>query len=359
MIIIMIIQLLLLMVMIILLSLSWRSSNTVSLSICLVHFYPLGGRLATQKFPDDHASLIFVDCTKGPGARILHASPDISASDLLSPTGHVSPAVRCLFDLSEVKVTELLDGIFIGFTMSHSVADGTSFLHFVSALSEVFLTRSDTMIKKPILKPFFPDVHGPTLKLRYLDPEEFVTRLDPGPLRERIFHFSQASMAALKAKANEECGPDEKSNCTFAINSRLRFGPPFSEDYFGNFVSGAQISCTVGELFGHNLGWPAMTVYKHLAAQDYKAVRWFVEMCVKASFVAKPSSKPNRVLIGWSTKFDIPLAVLSGYGNIFDGNVTVNQGREGEGSVDLQIRLRSETMSALESDEKLMSYVCY
>uniref|UniRef100_A0A7C9DRQ3 Uncharacterized protein n=1 Tax=Opuntia streptacantha TaxID=393608 RepID=A0A7C9DRQ3_OPUST len=35
-----------------------------SLSLCLVHFCPLAGQLATQKFPDDHASLIFVDCTK-------------------------------------------------------------------------------------------------------------------------------------------------------------------------------------------------------------------------------------------------------------------------------------------------------
>ena len=124
----------------------------------------------------------------------------------------------------------------------------------------------------------------------------------------------------------------------------------------------------MGELLGYDLGWAALTAHKRLAAQDDKAVRRFVEMCVKASFVAKPSSKPNRVLIAWSTKFDMygaefgfgrPLAVLSGYGNIFDGKVTANQGREGEGSVDLQIGLRPETMSALESNKELMSYVSY
>ena len=126
-----------------------------SLALALVHFYPLAGRFETTKYEDEHACWIFLDCTKGPGARLIHASyVDVSVSDILSSTD-VHPAVRSFFDLGEriinydghtkallsIQVTELLDGVFIGFSMNHSVVDGTSFVHFVNSLSEIF--RSD------------------------------------------------------------------------------------------------------------------------------------------------------------------------------------------------------------------------
>ncbi|KNA06369.1 hypothetical protein SOVF_181650, partial [Spinacia oleracea] len=46
--------------------------------------------------------------------------------------GHTRP-------LLSIQVTELLDGVFIGFTMNHSIADGISLWHFISTLSEIFL----------------------------------------------------------------------------------------------------------------------------------------------------------------------------------------------------------------------------
>ncbi|KMS96514.1 hypothetical protein BVRB_9g224550 [Beta vulgaris subsp. vulgaris] len=56
-----------------------------SLSLALVHFYPLAGRFATRKYPDEHACSVFVDCTKGPGARLIHAfAVDVTISDIMS-----------------------------------------------------------------------------------------------------------------------------------------------------------------------------------------------------------------------------------------------------------------------------------
>lgn len=57
-----------------------------SLSLALVHFYPLAGRFVLQKYPDEHACSISIDCSKGPGARIIHASSlNFSVSDINHP----------------------------------------------------------------------------------------------------------------------------------------------------------------------------------------------------------------------------------------------------------------------------------
>lgn len=58
-----------------------------SLSIALVHFYPLADQFVTNKSEEEHACLIFIDCTKGPEARLIHAKyADLSVSDILSST---------------------------------------------------------------------------------------------------------------------------------------------------------------------------------------------------------------------------------------------------------------------------------
>ena len=76
---------------------------------------------------------------------------DLSVSNILSSTD-VHPEVRSFFALGDkmvnydghtkpllsVQVAELLEGVFIGFTMNHIVADVTSFIHFVSSLSEIY-----------------------------------------------------------------------------------------------------------------------------------------------------------------------------------------------------------------------------
>ncbi|XP_021753453.1 uncharacterized acetyltransferase At3g50280-like [Chenopodium quinoa] len=128
-----------------------------SLSIALVHFYPLAGRFVTERYPDEHACCIYIDCNKGRGARLIYVTAlDVTVSDIVSSTD-VPPIVRSFFELGDImvnhdghtrallsiQVTELLDGVFIGFTMNHSVGDGTSFLHFISVLSEIFWSEEN------------------------------------------------------------------------------------------------------------------------------------------------------------------------------------------------------------------------
>ncbi|XP_021738764.1 uncharacterized acetyltransferase At3g50280-like [Chenopodium quinoa] len=408
----------------------------ISLSQSLVHFYPLAGQLATQKFHDEHAIWVYVDCTTGPGVRLIHAvvNTDLTISDLLSSTD-IHPIVPCLFDLGEkavnhdghtrpllsIQVTELLDGVFIGFTLNHSVADGNSLWHFISSLSEIFLQFKDenhsnnvtyneatkfqsdlsnniVISRKPIFcKPLLPEGYGPIINLPYFEPDEFVSRFDPGILRERIFHISSKAMSMLKAKANEECEnindhnvissfqalcafiwisitrvrnlePSLMTICPFPLNWRARITPPLSQECFGNYVEGLQCACKVGDLLGHGLGSAALLIQQSVEAVDDSKIRQRLCSYVKAPFLAKTGStyyEPNGVLIGGSARFDMygpefglgkAVAVLAGYSNKADGKVTVNPGREG-GSLDLEICLKPETMNALESDEEFMSFV--
>ncbi|XP_021753446.1 uncharacterized acetyltransferase At3g50280-like [Chenopodium quinoa] len=237
-----------------------------------------------------------------------------------------------------------------------------------------------TVSRKPIYKPYFPEGYGPIIKLPYLEPDEFVSRFDPGVLRERIFHFSVKAMSMLKAKANKECDnvtrvrnlePSIKTICSYSLNWRTRITPPFSQECFGNYIKGVQCASKVGDLLGLGLGSTALLIRQSVESIDDTEIRKHLHNLAKAPFVAQTGSKsayyePNGVLIAGSAKFDMygpefglgkAVAVLAGYANKDDGKVTLNPGREGGGSVDADISLKPETMNALESDEEFMSFV--
>ncbi|GAB2293788.1 hypothetical protein Dimus_028001 [Dionaea muscipula] len=394
-----------------------------SLAFTLNHFYPLAGQLSTRVLDDDdeHSSLIFIDPIKGPGAKLIHASLDMTVSDILSPVDVPRVVVHSFFDhdravnhdghrrpLLSVQVTELIDGIFIGCSMNHVVADGTSFWHFFNSWSEIhmMMIRSaaninyDSISRPPMIKPRWSvDGTDPSsIKLPFVDPDEFVRPYEAPPLRERIFHFSSRSMAAIKAKANDgildhmnrmmmisslqalsalvwRCiirarglRSEDETSCRLAINNRPRLEPPVSRDYFGNLVQTVRGVTTAGELLQHDLGWAANMLHQAVVRHDDKAVRDTCEAWVKMKsplvYQLGTYFEPEKsVMMGSSPRFDMygnefglgkAVAVLSGYGNKFDGKVTTYPGFEGRGSVDLEICLSPSSMAALESDDEFM-----
>ncbi|MBA0671168.1 hypothetical protein Goklo_024900 [Gossypium klotzschianum] len=186
-----------------------------SLSIALLHFYPLAGRLATKIEQNPKSHSVFVDCKNSPGAKFIHAAVDLSVSDIVSPT-YVPLVVQSFFDhdrainydghtrpLLSIQVTELVDGVFIA--------------------------QGDTKIKisgSPMLERWFPEGNnGPLLTLPFTHQNEFITRFETPHVLERIFHFS--------AKARRlPC--EIVTCCMLAINTRSRLEPPLSPNYFGN-----------------------------------------------------------------------------------------------------------------------------
>ncbi|KAK0576892.1 hypothetical protein LWI29_024926 [Acer saccharum] len=192
-----------------------------SLSLTLVHFYPLAGRFKTVKSEDTKSCLVFVDLNDSPGAKLIHASLDMTVSDIVSPT-YVPLVVQSLFDhdrainhdghnspLVTIQVTDLADGIFIGCSLNHVLGDGTSYWNFFQAYSETFqaLGSSSTtsMISRPpIVKRWFPDGHDPIISLPFTHQKEFLSRYEAPEILERYFHFTAESVAKLKARANSE-----------------------------------------------------------------------------------------------------------------------------------------------------------
>ncbi|KAL6317282.1 hypothetical protein AAG906_030035 [Vitis piasezkii] len=353
-----------------------------SLALTLDHFYPLAGRLATKKEDSPPSYVVFVDCNNSPGAKFIHAAADMTISDILSPI-YVPQVIQSFFDhdrvinhdghtlsLLSIQVTELVDGIFIGCSINHSMVDGTSFWHFFNAWSEVFTAQeknsSISLSRPPILKRWFPDGYGPIINLPFTHHDEFISRFEAPVLRERIFHFSSESIAKLKAKANAQCNSNKISSfqalsalvwrsitrarcfpheqvtsCRLATGNRTRLDPPLPENYFGNSIQTAVV--------GHT----------------DKAVRGWLESWFQSHFIYQLGLffDPNSVMMGSSPRFNKygiefglgkGLAVRSGYAHKFDGKVSCYPGREGGGSIDLEVCLPPNSMSALESNQEFM-----
>ncbi|XP_057522298.1 uncharacterized acetyltransferase At3g50280-like [Amaranthus tricolor] len=395
-----------------------------SLSIALLHFHPLAGCLATKKYADEHCSWIYVDSNKGPGARFILAQTDsltMSLSNILSSFSDVVPLTRTLFDLGErgivnydghyrallsVQVTQLVDGVFVGFTMNHSVADATTLWHFIETLSEIYdldATNScPAMISRvPMYRTSFPEGISPNIKLPYVHPDEFISRFDLGvQLRKRIFQFSAETIASLETKVIAECSNDSISispfnclaalvwksitkarnepydmltTCYLVVNSRPHYNPPLCQEYFGNYSMMARGQCKTGQLHENSLGWAAMVLEQAVKAQDDQAARAAFKSYVKSPFVAQPGwssstfgSNGPIIIGGLPSRFDMneprfglgrTIAVRDGQTNKDDGKVMANPGRDGGRSVELEICLTADTMISLLLDQDFMSYV--
>nr|CAD1843252.1 unnamed protein product [Ananas comosus var. bracteatus] len=101
-----------------------------SLSVALLHFYPLAGRLVTEEDRDADGEVkstsVYIDCD-GQGAEFVHAAADgIKVADVLALSGDLPEFLRDFFKLDgavnhdghfspllSVQLTELADGVFL------------------------------------------------------------------------------------------------------------------------------------------------------------------------------------------------------------------------------------------------------
>ncbi|WOG87657.1 hypothetical protein DCAR_0206888 [Daucus carota subsp. sativus] len=379
-----------------------------SLSVTLVHFYPLAGRLVTKKEESPQSYVVFIDCVNSPGARFVHAKVDLMISDILSPT-YVRSVIESFFDhnrainhdghkvsLLTVQVTELKDGVFIGCSLNHSVIDGTSYWHFFNTLSEVFMKDIDDegleITRPPIHERWVPDGYDPVISLPFTHTDQFLSRHDAPELKQRIFQFQAAALARLKAKANAKCinksttisslqalsalmwrcmtrvrglPHDQITGCKLAMNNRARLHPPLSQNYFGNCIQVVRATTTAGNLLINDFEWAALLVHKTVAEQDDKALKNFIADWLQSPSVYQPGQFFDRcsIMIGGSPRFDMfgnefglgkAVAIRSGCADKFDGKVSLYPGTEGGGSMDLDIFLPPHFMTALECDEEFL-----
>ncbi|CAN0909651.1 Uncharacterized acetyltransferase At3g50280 [Linum grandiflorum] len=370
-----------------------------SLSHTLTLFPPLAGRLST----DPTTAAVYIACNDS-GADFLHASaPSISVLDIIgsvrgpefvngffamdrtvSYQGHHRPILA-------VQVTELADGVFVGCSVNHSVTDGTSFWNFFNTFAQVSrgvkwisslpdFTRDDTC----------PLMTSAVLRLPQGGPR--VTFDETAPLSERIFRFSREAVLKLKATVNGNNNNKEISSfqslcalvwravtkarnlsasktTTFrmAVNCRHRVNPKMDALYFGNAIQSIPTYASAGDVTSRELRWLAERLNENVSAYNDATVRRVV-----SEWEENPRCFPlgnldgASMTMGSSPRFPMydndfgwgrPLAVRSGKANKFDGKMSAFPGREGGGTVDLEVVLSPETMDAIEADEEFMQFV--
>ncbi|XP_074313208.1 putative acetyltransferase At3g50280 [Silene latifolia] len=389
-----------------------------SLSHALVYYYPLAGRFTTVTYPDEHALSIHVDCNKGPGVRFIHASClGATVADIAGHTAYTLPLIRSFIDLGEtgvvnydghtrallnLQVTELKDGVFIGFGLNHSIADGVSFMNFLNCLSEISLSETSDKLdisvsSIPILKPYIPDGCNLLQKLPYLEEKEFISRVKNDPrLQEKFFHFSPLSISNLKKRVNSEWpeglgkvssfqslaaltwisinraqkAPAQKiAVCLIQMDCRSRFNPPLSLAQFGNPRQTLVLNQDVGELIENGLTHAAMVIHQGITGYDHEVATEKMTEFMKNPFVIRLDEDfanfehINLTPFAWATRFNIygvdfglgkPVAVPTGDNDKKEGIVFTKAARDG--GVDFEVSLFPESMIALESDREFMEY---
>ncbi|KAJ0235306.1 N-hydroxycinnamoyl/benzoyltransferase-like protein [Hirschfeldia incana] len=384
-----------------------------SLATTLVHFYPLAGRLSTLRTDNPRSHSVFVDCNNSPGAGFIHAKSDLTVADIVG-SKHVPLVVQSFFDhhkavnldgqtisLLSVKVTELVDGVFIGLSMNHSIGDGSSFWQFFNSLSYIFSSHEEDTIdtnnnnslfclKNP---PIFREATGPICTLPFSPLDESITRSESPVFKERIFHFSSETVRSLKSMANQDCGTtmisslqsltafiwrsitrarkapnDQETTCRFAAGNRSRLSPPLPTNHFGVYISVTSTTARTCNLLENGLGWAALKLHRAVTEHSGEKIASGINRWLKSPYVLQPErvSDPNLVHMGSSPRFDKygcefgmgkAVAVRSGCNGKYDGKVSAYPGRDGGGSIDLEVCLLPEFMEALESDQEFMSFV--
>lgn len=212
-----------------------------SLSTTLHFFPPLAGRLIIVHDDNNNSttttSSVSILCNNS-GAVFVHAvADDLSVGDILRPL-YTPRIVHSFFPLNGVRnyqgtsqpllavqVTELLDGVFVGCTINHVVADGTSFWHFFNSWSEISRGSGRLSLSRPPMfqRWFLDGIIDCPVRIKKLQLDDHETRnldvISHGQQEERVFHFSKHKVAELKAKANAMVAGAGSNNNKMKISS--------------------------------------------------------------------------------------------------------------------------------------------
>lgn len=152
-----------------------------------------------------------------------------------------------------------------------------------------------------------------------------------------------------------------------AVNCRHRLEPRLEPLYFGNAIQSIPTVALVGDVLSNDLHWSADLLHQNVVAHDDATVRRGVKDW-ESNPRLFPLGNPDgaSITMGSSPRFPMydndfgwgrPVAVRSGKANKFDGKISAFPGREGGGSVDLEVVLAPATMAGVETDVEFMQYV--
>ncbi|OIW02234.1 hypothetical protein TanjilG_23942 [Lupinus angustifolius] len=368
-----------------------------SLSSTLAFFPPLAGRLVIVPHDEDNTVSSHILCNNA-GALFVHAvvSDNTCVSDILH-SKYVPSILHSFFPLSgaknyqgtshpllAVQITELVDGIFIGISINHLVADGTSLWHFINSWAEIS-RGCDVVSKLPLLEHWF--LHPNRCPIRFPFNEEDQTENSEDCTNyERVFHFTKEKIAEIKSKANEEAGTDKISSlqallthlwrtvirnqqldpekeCHYflVIGVRERIVPPLPDSYFGNALVIDGIRMKAGELLLEGgLGKGALEMHKMIASYSDEKLKILYESWVRPQSISEAGGLSNMLGTSSSPRFNVygndfgwgkPVAVRNGMP--MNRVSTLFAGAE-EGSIDIMVCLPYEVLEAIGNDPHFM-----
>ncbi|XP_057800844.1 protein ENHANCED PSEUDOMONAS SUSCEPTIBILITY 1-like [Salvia miltiorrhiza] len=380
-----------------------------------LHFFPtLVGRLATARSDDGSATCFFLDCGHRDGGVVfIHAETSgLTVADVNESSNSGPGVVPSLFPLAgvynkdgashpllAVQVTDLADGLFVGWTVNHLVADGTAFWHFLNSWAEIS-RGAESISKLPILSRDQVNLDLVGARDIYIRDEHLAMNENisadqsAAELSERVFRLTKEKVAKLKARANEEMeGSNGKisslqaviahlwrsiircrsvaalEETTFEIpmGARQRMSPPLPDEYFGNAVFPGIVTLNAGKVAGNGLGWTAWQINRMVASANgaEKVKEFYSSWAKEPKFLQFDAIPTNHFILINSPRFDVygndfgwgpPVAARSGRGSSFDGRITVSAGLD-EGSLDVEVCLLKETLSAMAEDVEFMEFV--
>ncbi|CAA7056874.1 unnamed protein product [Microthlaspi erraticum] len=381
-----------------------------SLSLALKVFYPFAGRLLKTDNDEDSTASFCVDCD-GSGVKFVHASAKaVSVSDVLEPEGGNVPGfIRSFFPANGVRssegisesliafqVTELKDGVFIGFGYNHMIADGSSFWSFFNTWSDICSTGFDRKNFPPLLlRGWFLDGIDYPIRVpisETVSPVRIVNSSSPD-LQEKVFRFTSRNISELKSKANGEVSSDDRKisslqaisahmwrsiirnsdlkpeqgiHCKLLMDMRRRLNPPLEKECFGNVVGFATATTTAGEMLNNGLGWAGLQINKAVGSQTNEEFREFAEDWVKKPKIPHNVAVSNSIVVASSPWFNVygndfgwgkPIAVRAGPGNTSDGKLIVYPGVE-EGNIEIQTCLSPRVLEKLSNDAEFLKHAC-
>ncbi|KAK1393268.1 hypothetical protein POM88_012324 [Heracleum sosnowskyi] len=350
-----------------------------SLSLALQHYFPLAANLVTpttynstcistkptiRYLDGDSVSLTVAEYNADFIRLTGNQSRDIDELSCLAP--RLSPAVQehsqngeCEVQVSPVLAIQVTyfpgQGICVGITNSHAVADGSTLFNFIRAWGSIakcsFMDVSDDALLENCSKLFKLPFHDRSvikdpkgLAGMYISQREnhFHSHVPPvvapAPAKKvratfvlaqtnidalkklvstklpRLPHLSSLTVAcgyiwsclAKTRKAIDSNEEDEEEHLMIAVDCRARLDPPIPETYFGNCITSCLITTTNSQLVGEPEGFIRATelISESIHKKLNGGILEGAEMWYEDFKVVKTKWKPERVTgIAGSPKF--------------------------------------------------------
>ncbi|KAH0853524.1 hypothetical protein HID58_093136, partial [Brassica napus] len=302
--------------------------------------------------------------------------------------------------LLALQVTELKDGVLIGYGINHLVADGASFWSFFKTWTEICSAARKTFPPLPLRGWFLPEIDYP-IRIPISEtvpssPVRVVASSSLLYLPKKMFRFTRRHISELKAKANAEVAaaaygehlkissfqavlahmwrsiirnsdldPEEVIHFKLPMDLRQRLNPPLQKECFGNMVGLPTAITTAGEMLDNGLGWAALQLDKTVRSQTNEELKRFAEDWVKNPKIPNGLMLNNSFLVGSSPRFNVfgndfgwgkPIAVRAGPGISGHGRILVYPGTE-QRSMEIQTCLWSHVLDKLLADAEFLQHM--